>query len=310
MEKNQPSRRRVYLNHHLDSTRWDHYKPRDNDIIISTSYKSGTTWAQHILFELIHSSSKEEVSFGLANPWIDKRFDHKPIDQLMNEMNEFKFQRVIKTHLPLDALPYFDQVNYIVIARDCRDVFMSWYNHYSSYTDHAYQLLNLNAEIKLPPCPSDINEAWRNWIGKGLFDWESEGYPWWGNLNHTNSYWEFKHLSNIHFFHYQDMKDEPEKSILSMAEIAGHSISSQRAKQIQDRCEFETLKKRMIEKDKNHTGPLFFKDSSKSFFHKGLNGRWRDVLSNEDLELYHDKKKQVLAPECIKWLENGGEVLK
>ena len=48
----------VYQNHHLDSTRWNVYKPRDNDIIISSSYKSGTTWTQSIIRELIVYSIK------------------------------------------------------------------------------------------------------------------------------------------------------------------------------------------------------------------------------------------------------------
>ena len=35
---------RTYQNHVLDSTRWQHYQPRADDIVVSTSYKSGTTW--------------------------------------------------------------------------------------------------------------------------------------------------------------------------------------------------------------------------------------------------------------------------
>lgn len=38
-----PERTRIYQNHHLDSTRWERFAPRDDDIVIATSYKSGTT---------------------------------------------------------------------------------------------------------------------------------------------------------------------------------------------------------------------------------------------------------------------------
>ena len=37
-------RSRIYQNHHLDSTRWDKFIPRPDDIVITTSYKAGTTW--------------------------------------------------------------------------------------------------------------------------------------------------------------------------------------------------------------------------------------------------------------------------
>ena len=39
-----PEVTRVYQNTFFDSTRWDGFKPRDGDVIISTSYKGGTTW--------------------------------------------------------------------------------------------------------------------------------------------------------------------------------------------------------------------------------------------------------------------------
>ena len=39
----------MYRNHHLDSTRWDGFVPRDDDIFVTTAYKAGTTWTQRIL---------------------------------------------------------------------------------------------------------------------------------------------------------------------------------------------------------------------------------------------------------------------
>ncbi|MCP4176955.1 MAG: hypothetical protein GY756_04240 [bacterium] len=72
----------VYQNHHLDSTRRNVYKPRDNDIIISSSYKSGTTWAQSIIRELIvynikknHLNTSDMLPLEDSNSsvWVDNR---------------------------------------------------------------------------------------------------------------------------------------------------------------------------------------------------------------------------------------------
>ena len=52
--------------------------------------------------------------------------------------------------------------------------------------------------------------------------------------------------------------------------------------------------------------PRFFEGGVKTFFHKGTNGRWRDVLTDQDLELYEDAKARVLEPDCARWLEAGG----
>ncbi|MDQ3397477.1 MAG: hypothetical protein M3511_06845, partial [Deinococcota bacterium] len=46
-------------------------------------------------------------------------------------------------------------------------------------------------------------------------------------------------------------------------------------------------------------------EGAQTFFFKGTNGRWRDVLSPEELELYDAKAAEVLTPECRAWLEGG-----
>jgi len=44
-----PQRTRSIHNHHFDSLRWDHVALRDDDIVIASPYKSGTTWLQAIV---------------------------------------------------------------------------------------------------------------------------------------------------------------------------------------------------------------------------------------------------------------------
>lgn len=73
-----------------------------------------------------------------------------------------------------------------------------------------------------------------------------------------------------------------------------------------DSATFETMK-RQHEKTAPAVTHSVWKDS-KNFFHKGENGRWRDVLSDDDLQLYDDRKQQALAPDAIRWLEEGGLV--
>jgi hypothetical protein len=40
-------------------------------------------------------------------------------------------------------------------------------------------------------------------------------------------------------------------------------------------------------------------------FYKGTNGRWRDILSAEELALYDQAAKRELTLDCRQWLENG-----
>ena len=47
-----PQKTRELHNHHFDSTIWNDFKVRDDDIIVSTYAKSGTTWMQQIVHTL------------------------------------------------------------------------------------------------------------------------------------------------------------------------------------------------------------------------------------------------------------------
>ena len=62
-----PRKTREFHNHHFDSTIWNDFDFRDDDIIISTYAKSGTTWMQQIVGQLIFGSmSIEQIAYGLG----------------------------------------------------------------------------------------------------------------------------------------------------------------------------------------------------------------------------------------------------
>jgi len=221
-------------------------------------------------------------------------------------------QRFLKSHLALDGLPYFDNVHYLVVARDPRDVFMSFANHYGNYTEFAYERFN-DAELPgepLPQATADIHELWRNWISRGWFEWESEGYPFWGNLHHTQSYWDYRHLPNLHFLHYADMLADLPGTIRRIADWIGHSVSATDVDRVAGEVNFASMKKKAIQADESATDdePQVFAGGNAAFINKGTNGRWREVLTESDLALYEAAKSRVLSPDCAEWLEKGGEV--
>ena len=79
----QPTLNRTYRNHHLDSTRWEHFTPRDGDIVVSTSYKSGTTWMQMIVRHLLFENTEGLAPVMQLSPWIDASFQ-MPLNNLMD----------------------------------------------------------------------------------------------------------------------------------------------------------------------------------------------------------------------------------
>src|SRR6516225_3227490 len=115
----------------MDSGRWSAYKPRSGDIIIGTAPKVGTHWMLQIVSLLVFQSP-EPRDLGFA-PWLDAQF-LAPLDEVLKKIESQAHRRILFTHLPFDALPIYDEVRYIHVARDGRDVCMSLLNHVSNMT--------------------------------------------------------------------------------------------------------------------------------------------------------------------------------
>lgn len=63
---------RIYKTWLNDSTRWEHYTPRNDDVLIATYAKCGTTWMQRIMSLLIFQSP-EPCHVHEVSPWVDSR---------------------------------------------------------------------------------------------------------------------------------------------------------------------------------------------------------------------------------------------
>ncbi len=312
-KSDRPSVTRVYQNHHLDSTRWEVYEPRARDIVVTTAYKSGTTWTQDIFYHLLYGKLAEMPARESVTPWPDAHFIPIEKAQLGQWLGSLEGQRIVKSHLPLDGLPFFDDVFYVVVCRDPRDVFMSFFNHYSRYTDEAYAMMNAPEKLvgnPLPICPEDPRELWTPWISSGWFDWESEGYPFWSNLHHTQTYWDYRHLPNILFMHYNDMLEDLGDAVKTLADFTGIETDEQDIARVVEATTFANVKKKFAADEGEDPMALTFKGGRDGFFFQGSNGRWRDVLNDDDLALYEEAMQRVCEPDCAAYLERGKRALK
>ena len=304
---NLPVVKHLYRNHSMDSLRWNFFTPRPGDVVVATSYKAGTTWVQVIVANLIFSGKDLPGSINEMAPWLDSR--PMPLELVLSELEQQNHRRSLKTHLPLDSLPFHQNVQYIYVARDPRDVFMSWWNFYSHFTPQTIAAFNSvpgRVGPELPPCPKDIHELWRGWMTRGAFEWETEGYPFWSVLRHAQSWWDYRALPNIELVHYADLLADLEAGIRRIAKFLEIDPPAAAWPTIVRNCTFAEMKAHGAELMPRMTVAL--KGGSDSFFHKGTNGRWQDVLSAEELKLYDAAAERELTPDCRRWLENGGEV--
>lgn len=70
------------------------------------------------------------------------------------------------------------------------------------------------------------------------------------------------------------------------------------------RCTFEDMKKNATK-----TGIVpnreVFKGGAETFINKGTNGRWKGVLSEEQLKKYDEVVKNKMTLEAAAWMEHG-----
>jgi aryl sulfotransferase len=176
-----PTKTREFQNHHFDSTVWNDFNFRDDDIIIATYAKSGTTWLQQIVSQLIFNGA-EDLEVAEMSPWIDLRVPPKEVK--LPTVEQQQHRRFLKTHLPVDALVFSPKAKYVYIGRDGRDVAWSAYNHHVNANEFWYQALNdtpgrVGAPIEKPV--GDVVEYYKNWL-------DQDGYPFWPFFENISSW--------------------------------------------------------------------------------------------------------------------------
>jgi aryl sulfotransferase len=293
---NMPTKKRELHNHHFDSTIWNDINFRDDDIVISTYAKSGTTWVQQIVAQLIFNG-QEGIEVAEMSPWVDLRVPPKEVQLEILESQTHR--RFMKTHLPIDALVFSQKAKYIYIGRDGRDVLWSFYNHHSTANKDWYDVLNETpgrvGPAMQPPNPSII-EYYHDWLNK-------DGYPIWPFWENIRSWWETRNLPNVLLVHFENLKKDMPGEIRRIAEFIDTPIDESNWESILKHCSFDYMKENASKSAP--AGGIFWDGGAQSFIHKGTNGRWRDVLSKQDISQYKRRAEEELGSQCAQWLETG-----
>ncbi|GAC18853.1 sulfotransferase domain-containing protein [Paraglaciecola arctica] len=291
-----PQKIRDIQNHHLDSTIWDEFEFRDDDIIIATYAKSGTTWMQQIVSQLIFNG-EEGLPVSEMSPWVDLRIPPKEVKLPIIEQQTHR--RFLKTHLPIDALVFSEKAKYIYVVRDGRDVVWSLYNHHTNANNVWYDALNntpgrVGPEIGQPD--SDPLVYFENWL-------VNDGAPFWSYWENVRTWWEARNLPNVMLMHFADLKADIEGQIRKIADFLDIQINEDTIGDIVKHCSFDYMKAHA-----DQSAPLggaFWDGGAKTFIHKGLNGRWKKDMPKHLSEQYEQAALSQLGSGCSTWLKTG-----
>jgi aryl sulfotransferase len=293
-----PTKTRDIHNHHMKSTVWDTFTFREGDTVVATYAKSGTTWMQQIVSQLIFDG-KTDVDVHQISPWIDLRI--MPPEAIA-ALDTQTHRRVIKTHLPVDALVFSPKARYIYIGRDGRDAVWSLYNHHINATDDYFAAFRETPGLVGPVLERGNRDAHGFYL-----DWfNGDGFPYWSFWENVRSWWAIRHLPNVHFIHFNDMKADLPGAIRRIAGFLDIPVNEATFPAIVDHCSFDYMKSHAV-----HMAPLggqFWNGGAGTFINKGTNGRWRETLTASEIAAYDKKAKSELGADCARWLSAGGKV--
>jgi len=164
------------------------YEPGPEDVFVVTQMKCGTTWMQHVVYEVLMRGAGDLVDTGTAlyavSPWLEATksvsVEEAPL------VGSERPSRVIKTHLPASHCPWSGQAKYVYVARHPISCFAS-----------SVDFIAANAG-RLAPNLETVEE------------WFCSPSMWWGPWPaHVAGWWERSTGSeNVLFVHFEDMKSD------------------------------------------------------------------------------------------------------
>lgn len=293
-----PVKTREIHNHHMDSTAWNGFRFREDDVVIATYGKAGTTWTQQIVSQLIFRGA-ENVNVAKHSPWLDLRVPDKKTKHALLDAQTHR--RVIKTHLPVDALVFSPKAKYVYIARDGRDVVWSLYNHHRSANAEFFKAINdtpgrVGPPLPIAPPPSQIRQYFLDWL-------EGDGYPFWPFWENVRTWWEIRDLPNVMLLHFNDLKRDLPGQVARIAEFLSVDLDDAEFARACEHCTFDHMKRNAA-----LVAPLggaVFDGGADTFIHKGTNGRWHETLTGDDCARYEAKAREELGDACSRWLATG-----
>ena len=290
----------------IDSDRWRSFRPRSGDVVVATYPKSGTTWMQRILSLLIFRSG-QPVALDSLFPWLE--VNRRPIEDVVAGLEAQEHRRSVKTHVPFDAIPMLDSVKFIHVARDGRDVALSYHDHCMAYRPEALARMDAvglaDPSLGKPYPRVDPSAAayFHNWLTVGAIDGQPDGTPYLSYFAYEKSFFDSRSNPQLLFVHYNDLRVDLVSEMRRIVDFMGVDIPSHEIAALAGFATFDSMSR-----DAAKLVPEYarnFGGSTLPFINKGGAGRWRGIFQAADLALFEKKLRAAVPEPYADWLLAG-----
>jgi hypothetical protein len=252
--------------HKLQWVRLAHveFVARPDDVFIVTYPRSGTTWMQMILYQLTTDGSMDFPHIYEYCPWFESSsrsglgFEARPSP------------RLFKSHLPYKKIPK-GPCKYIYVARDGKDVAVSYYHLYQSHN------------------------GYQGTFAK-FFDLYLRGKVEFGSwFEHVQGWWRHRNDPTVLFLRYEDLLDDLEGTVRKITAFCEFNIAPDRMPTILERCRFAFMKQHESQFDPV-TGASWEQGAQgKAFLRNGRTGDWKGQLSPEQVTRFDRAFERLLG---------------
>jgi hypothetical protein len=291
-----------------DSARWEGFRFRPGDIIISTPAKCGTTWTQMICGLLIFQTPELPQPLDLLSPWLEMRLRRRSDVFALYEAQTHR--RFIKSHTPIDGLPADERITYICVGRDPRDVALSWNQHIENIDMEAFftalaAAIEPGDEFGPPPHRptfTDERDAFLHWVDDPTPP-EEVAMSLAGMIHHLAGFWAVRDRADVILLHYDDLQADPEGEMRGLAARLDIKVPEDRWPALVEAASFAEMRRR-ADRVAPDTANRIWK-STAGFFRRGTSGQWRDVVDDATLAHYTARVRELAAPDLAAWLHSG-----
>lgn len=250
----------------------DNFQAREDDLVIATYPKSGTTWMSEIVDLVLNDGdiekSRRDAIFRKV-PMLEFRVPGEvpPGSEILETVPS---PRVIKTHLPVRLFPkslWDKDVKIIYVARNPKDVAVSFFH---------FDKMN-----QLHPDPG----TWEEYVER--FIQGNVGFGSWGA--HVRDWWNLREQKNMLYVFYEDMLEDPRREIQKVVKFLGKDFSEEVVNRICQHTSFKAMKENPLT---NYTAlsSTIMDQSISPFMRKGICGDWKNhftVAQSEKLDEYY-----------------------
>lgn len=242
----------------------------DSDVYVSTFSKSGTTWAQIILYQLTTDGDMGFDHLFDVSPWVW----YAAVREV--EPAVTPSPRILKSHDDYRRFRKGHPGRIVFVLRDGRDVCVSLYHHRCNFKRYT----------------GTFDEHFEHFLHNTEYNWFDHLRPWLEN----------RHGLPIHYVHYEDLKTRFDAMVLEIARFCGIEVSAERLERVRKQSSFASMKEHELQlgprnshfAGKEETAPYRVRNPDQ-FIRRGEIGDGRRTLNDAQLAAFQERFDRSLA---------------